>query len=140
MGPGSPNFHFDLVFFPAACFLSVEGFSVVAAVAWVEAIGRRVINLLPDPSLPGHNWRVAVGALGLAANDHRGLHRTGTHIETRFSRSSEGLNVKNVSCVCHRSGEEHDSLGAGLIAQTYIPDSKEKIVSQGHGGETSVKA
>src|SRR5689334_13634206 len=97
VGPGSPNFHFDLAFFPAACLLSVEGFSVVAAVAWVEAIERRVINLLPCPSLPGHNWRVAIGALGLAANDHRVLHRTGTHNETRFSQC--GVGVECQECV-----------------------------------------
>jgi hypothetical protein len=30
--------------------------------------------------------------------------------------------------------------GGRVITQTYIPDGKEKIVSQGHGGETAVKA
>lgn len=27
-----------------------------------------------------------------------------------------------------------------VVTQTYIPDGKEKIVSQGHGGETTVKS
>jgi hypothetical protein len=29
--------------------------------------------------------------------------------------------------------------GGRVVTQTYIPDGKEKIVSQGHGGETTVK-
>jgi hypothetical protein len=83
VGVGSPNFH--LVFLPAAFFLSSEEFSVVAVVAWVAAIQRSVINLLSYPSLPRHNWPVAVGALGRAADDHIVLLKTSTHVETRFS-------------------------------------------------------
>jgi hypothetical protein len=90
-----------LVFLPAACVLSGEGFSVVAVVAWVAAIERRVINLLPYPSLPGHNWRVAVGALVHAANDHIVLLKTSTHIETRLSLRSVGVECKE--CVLSSS-------------------------------------
>lgn len=49
-GVGSAKFHFHLMFFPAACFLSGEGFSVVAVVAWIAAIERRFVNLFPYPS------------------------------------------------------------------------------------------
>ena len=49
-GPG--NFLFHLMFFPAASLLSCEEFSVVAAVAWIRAIKRRVVILLAYPSLP----------------------------------------------------------------------------------------
>jgi hypothetical protein len=51
-GGGPDNFLFHLVFFPAASFLSGEGFSVVAVVACITAIERGVVNLLPYPSLP----------------------------------------------------------------------------------------
>jgi hypothetical protein len=43
------NYRFHLVFFPAACFLSGRGFGVVAAVAWIAAIERGVVNFLPHP-------------------------------------------------------------------------------------------
>ena len=102
-GVGSPNFH--LVFLPAACVLSGEGFSVVAVVAWVAAIERRVINLLPYPSLPGHNWRVAVGALVHAANDHIVLLKNDYSNETRFSLQRMDPNVKKVSRVRHLSAK-----------------------------------
>ena len=52
VGGGSDNFPFHFVFFPTASFLSGEGFSVIAMVAWIAAIERGVINLLPYPSLP----------------------------------------------------------------------------------------
>ena len=48
---GSANFRFLSVFFPAACFLSGEGFSVIAAVAWIPAVEPGLANLLPHPSL-----------------------------------------------------------------------------------------
>jgi hypothetical protein len=67
---------------------------MVAVVVWVAAIEPRVINLLPYPSLPGHNWRVAVGALGRATDDHIVLLKTSTHIETRFSLCSVGVECK----------------------------------------------
>jgi|SRR5580704_11341803 hypothetical protein len=101
VGMGSANFHFHLVFLPAACFLSGEEFSVVAVVAWVAAIECRVINLLPYPSLPGHNRRVAVSALGRAADDHVILLKTSTHNETRFSLCSVGAECKE--CVLSSS-------------------------------------
>src|SRR5882762_7726206 len=84
VGVGSPNFHFHLVSLPAACFLSGEWFSVVAVVAWVAAIERRVINLLSYPSLPGPNWRVAVGTLVHAADDHIVLLKTTTVMRRDF--------------------------------------------------------
>lgn len=99
VGVGLPNFH--LVFLPAACFLSGEGFSVVAVVAWVAAIECRVINLLPYPSLPRHNWRLAVGALVHAANGHVVLLKTSTHNETRISLCSVGVECKE--CVLSSS-------------------------------------
>jgi len=112
VGVDSPNFH--LVFLPAACFLSREGFSVVVVVAWVAAIERRVINLLPYPSLLGHNWRVAVGALGRAADDHVVLLKTSTHIETRFSLCSVGVERKECvlssSFVCRYGQCEREQL------------------------------
>src|SRR5258708_40235285 len=92
VGVGSLNFH--LVFLPAACFLSGEGFSVVAVVAWVAAIERRVINLLPYPSLPGPNWRVAVGALVHAADDHICPPQNDYSNKTRFSLCSVGVECK----------------------------------------------
>jgi hypothetical protein len=52
VGGGSGTFQFHLVFFPTASFLSGEGFSVVAVVAWIAAIERGIVNLLPHPSLP----------------------------------------------------------------------------------------
>jgi hypothetical protein len=51
-GGGSDNFPVHFVFFPTASFLSFEGFSVIAVVACITAIERRVVNLLPYPSLP----------------------------------------------------------------------------------------
>src|SRR5271170_3400714 len=62
-GCGTGNFLFHLTFFPAASFPPGEGFSVVTAVAWFISIARRVKNLLSYPSLPGHDWRLAEGAL-----------------------------------------------------------------------------
>lgn len=35
--------------------------------------------------------------------------------------------------------EMRNTSGGRVVTQTYIPDGKEKIVSQGHGGETTVK-
>jgi hypothetical protein len=55
-GSGSGNFAFHLVFFPAAYFLSSENFRVVTVIAWITAIERRVVNLLPHPSLPGDDF------------------------------------------------------------------------------------
>jgi hypothetical protein len=101
VGVGTANFHFHLVFLPAACFLSGEEFSVVAVVVWVVAIERRVINLLPYPSLPGHNRRVAVGALSRAADDHVVLHKNNYSNETRFSLRSVGVECKE--CVLSSS-------------------------------------
>jgi hypothetical protein len=48
---GSSNFPFHLVFFPAASFISDEGFGVVVVVGWISAIEKGVVNLLPYPSL-----------------------------------------------------------------------------------------
>lgn len=52
VGLGSINFHLHLVLFPAACFLSGEGFSVVAEVAGLTTMERGIVNLLPYPPLP----------------------------------------------------------------------------------------
>ena len=52
VGGGSDNFPFYFVFFPAASFLSVQGFSMKAVVTWITAVECRVVNLLPYPSLP----------------------------------------------------------------------------------------
>jgi hypothetical protein len=49
---GSVSIHFHLVLFPTASFLPREGLGVVALVAWITAIERRVANLLSYPSLP----------------------------------------------------------------------------------------
>ena len=51
VGGDSHLFPFHFVFFPTACFLSGEGFSVEAVVAWIAAIERGVVNLLPHPHL-----------------------------------------------------------------------------------------
>jgi len=51
-GCGSGNFSFHLVFFPAAPLVHGERLRVVAAVAWIAAIERGVVNLFPYPSLP----------------------------------------------------------------------------------------
>jgi hypothetical protein len=45
------NFSFHLVFLPTASFLSAEKFGVEVIVDWVLAIGPRVVNLFPHPSL-----------------------------------------------------------------------------------------
>jgi hypothetical protein len=45
------NFLFQLVLFPAAYFLSGEGFSLITAIAGFTAVGRRVVNFLANPSL-----------------------------------------------------------------------------------------
>jgi hypothetical protein len=52
VGGRPDNFPFHFVFFPTASFLSLEGFSVIAVVTWIMAVERRVVNLLPYPSLP----------------------------------------------------------------------------------------
>jgi len=49
---GLANFHFHLVLFRTAFFLPGEGPRMVAVVAWIMPIERRVINLLPYPSFP----------------------------------------------------------------------------------------
>ena len=54
VGGGSDNFPFHFVFFPTAPFVSFERFSVIAVVAWITTVERRVVNLFPYPSLP---WR-----------------------------------------------------------------------------------
>jgi len=69
-GRGSGNFLFHLVFFPAAFFLSGEEFRVVTVVAWLTAIERGVVNLLPYPSLPGDDFWSAVVASVHVVNDH----------------------------------------------------------------------
>jgi hypothetical protein len=51
--------------------------------------------------LPGHNRRVAVGALGRAADDHVVLLKTSTHNETRFSLCSVEVECKE--CVLSSS-------------------------------------
>jgi hypothetical protein len=40
-----------LVFFPTTYFLSVEEVGVIAVIAWIAAIERGFVNLLPHPSL-----------------------------------------------------------------------------------------
>jgi len=68
---GSPeNFPFHFVAFPTASLLSLEGFSMIAAVAGVTNTERRVVNLLAHPFLPSPDRRAAVGALVSAAFDH----------------------------------------------------------------------
>jgi hypothetical protein len=68
VSPG--NFLFHLVFFPAAYIFSGEGFSMEAAVPGITAIRRRVVNLLPNPSLIRRDWRSAMSALVVHAGDH----------------------------------------------------------------------
>jgi hypothetical protein len=68
VSPG--NFLFHLVFFPAAYIFSGEGFSMVAVVPGITAIRRRVVNLLPYPSLIRCDWRSAMSALVVHARDH----------------------------------------------------------------------
>jgi len=67
-GPG--NFLLHLVFLPATFFLSGEGFGVVADVVGSTTIERAVVNLLPYPSLPCHDWRLAVSASARTVGDH----------------------------------------------------------------------
>ena len=69
VGRDSSCFPFHFVFFPAAFNLRGEGFSVVAAVTWIVAIMRNIVNLLAHPSLPRRDRRVAIVALA-AAVDH----------------------------------------------------------------------
>ena len=52
VGGGLDNFPLHFVFFPTASLLSFEWFSVIAVVSWITAVERRVVNLLPYPSLP----------------------------------------------------------------------------------------
>ena len=110
---GSPgNFPFHLVFFPAARFLSGEGFSVVPVVAWITATERGVVNLLPYPSLPWGNCGSAVGALRaadehlflqvLACDDHPAV-KTTTVMRRAFRYEETKSNVKNLSRTGHLS-------------------------------------
>jgi hypothetical protein len=64
------NFLFHLMLFPAAYFLADEEFGVVAAVACITSIARRVVNFFPNPSLSWHDGSSAVGALVRAVDDH----------------------------------------------------------------------
>jgi hypothetical protein len=105
VGVGSANFRFHLVFLPAACFLPGERFSVVAVVAWIAAIERRIVNLLPYPSFSWRNWRSAVGAVVHAADDHIVLLKNDYSNETRFSLQRMDPNVKKVSRVRHLSAK-----------------------------------
>lgn len=59
---GSTVFRFDLMFFPAAYFLSGEEFNMISAVARV-IIGIWGVNLLPHPPLPKKDRRTAVVTL-----------------------------------------------------------------------------
>ncbi len=68
MVPG--NFLFHVMFFPAAYFLAGEEFGVVAAVAHLNAIVRRVVNFFANPSLSRDNGKSAVRALVRAVDDH----------------------------------------------------------------------
>jgi hypothetical protein len=59
----------------------------------------------------------------------------------RLGRSEIKLKPVTLSIQCTATTiQMRFETGGKVITQTYIPDGKEKIVSQGHGGETAVKA
>jgi hypothetical protein len=58
----------------------------------------------------------------------------------KFGKSEIKLKPATLSIQCTASAiQMRYETGGRVIAQTYIPDGKEKIVSEGHGGETAVK-
>jgi hypothetical protein len=109
VGLGSSDFSLHFVFFPAALFVSGEGFSVVAAVTWIMATMRGIVNLLAHPSLPRRDRRVAIVALSTAMHHASSLDLHPS--KSQCNRRASGSRIV-VSTFCLRSS------GSDLAGQT----------------------
>src|ERR1700741_3491496 len=81
--------------FPTTQFLPLEQFSMVAAVSWLAPSECGFINLFPNPSLSGLDFRCAVSACVGATGDHFSPPAR----QCDATRSSFVLRTKSVRCV-----------------------------------------